>query len=185
MEAVDNPPCGGHQCATFSSVLSILGLLVLSSAAHAADPATTCESGKLKEAGKYGSCRLGVVSRAVRGATTPDYSKCDSRFGDKWPNTETKGAGMCPSNGDQTDIAQRVAEHADDIAILLGGGGSALRSQRLGLADPGQRPDGEPRHGRRRRRAGRRDAELRGQRRRHDHRREHGSDVGEEGRFRW
>jgi hypothetical protein len=100
-------------------------------AAQAADPAVNCESGKLKEAGKYGNCRLKADSKAVKKGEAKavkkgeaaDYTKCETKFADKWAKTETKaGVGICPSEGDQASIDARITTDAAEIATLLAGG---------------------------------------------------------------
>jgi hypothetical protein len=85
-----------------------------------------CESGKLKEAGKYGNCRLKADSKAVKKGEAADYTKCESKFADKWTKTETKaGVGICPSEGDQASIDARITTDAAEIAMLLAGGAVA------------------------------------------------------------
>jgi hypothetical protein len=105
-------------------VLAALAVVFLSvTVAHAADPAVKCESGKLKEAGKYSNCRLKADSKAVKKGVAADYSKCESKFADKWSKTETKaGPGICPSEGDQVNMDARITTDAAEIATLLAGG---------------------------------------------------------------
>ena len=51
-----------------------------------------------------------------------DYSKCTRKFSDKWLSSEAKaGPGVCPSEGDEGDIDQRISDVADTIAVLLSG----------------------------------------------------------------
>ena len=101
--------------------LSAMGLL-LAASAGALTPADKCEAGKLKEAGKYGFCRLKAEAKAVKTASLPDYSKCDAKYGVKWTAIETGGGGMCPSNVDQTAIQSFITQHTDDLASALDGG---------------------------------------------------------------
>ncbi len=96
------------------------GLLAATTAA-ALTEAEKCESAKLKEAGKYGFCRLKAEAKAVKTAGTPDYSKCDEKFAPKWAGIEA--GGMCPSSGDQAAVQGFIAAHSDDLAASLGGGG--------------------------------------------------------------
>jgi hypothetical protein len=107
------------------STLAVVASLVLGmvSPAGAADPAVSCEAGKLTEAAKYGSCRLKAESKGVKHGSAPDFTACVERFAIKWPRLEAVAAGACPSNADQTEIDQRITDHADEIAILLSGGG--------------------------------------------------------------
>ena len=100
--------------------------------ALAVDPAIKCESGKLKEAGKYTGCVLSVDSKAVKRGLSPDYSKCESRFTAKWNKIELKGAGLCPSSGDDllvkteadtfaSSIRSLLEPHASPAAVAVGG----------------------------------------------------------------
>jgi hypothetical protein len=54
-----------------TAALAIVFLSV--TAAHAADPAVKCESGKLKESSKYAACRLKADAKAVSKAVAADY----------------------------------------------------------------------------------------------------------------
>lgn len=85
-------------------------------------PAEKCESAKLKEAGKYGFCRLKAEAKAVKGGGLPDFTKCATKIGGKWPAIESKGGGSCPWNGDELLIRAVVDQHTDDLAVALGGG---------------------------------------------------------------
>jgi len=87
--------------------------------ALAVDPAIKCESGKLKEAGKYTGCVLSVDSKAVKRGLSPDYSKCESRFTAKWNKIELKGAGLCPSSGDDLLVKTEADTFAAGIRSLL------------------------------------------------------------------
>lgn len=107
---------------SFLAVMVGVALLWAPSGAGAITPAEKCESSKLKEAGKYGFCRLNAESKAVKTASTPDYSKCDAKYGTKWPSIESGGGGMCPSNGDQMAIKSFITQHTDDLAAALAGG---------------------------------------------------------------
>lgn len=56
-------------------------------------------------------------------ASTPDYSKCDDKYGAKFSQAEsTAGMGVCPSEGDQTAIQSFITQHTDDVAAALAGG---------------------------------------------------------------
>jgi hypothetical protein len=91
--------------------------------ALAADPAVKCESGKLKEASKYSSCRLKADSKAVKKDEAADYAKCEAKFADKWAKAENKaGAGNCPSEGDQVSMDARITTDVAEVATLLAGG---------------------------------------------------------------
>ncbi len=91
--------------------------------AAALDPAPKCEFNKLKVAGKYGACRLGFESKAVKDGEAPDYSKCTALFSEKWQKIEEKaGSGVCPSDGDEASMNARITTDAAEIATLLAGG---------------------------------------------------------------
>ncbi|OGL68152.1 hypothetical protein A3D60_04075 [Candidatus Uhrbacteria bacterium RIFCSPHIGHO2_02_FULL_47_29] len=101
----------------------ITGLvLTWSGPAAAVSPAVKCEAAKLKIAGKYGFCRLKAEAKAAQTSDTPDYSKCDAKYADKWGVAETKGDGQCPTNGDESAVQTFIMQHTDDLAVLLSGG---------------------------------------------------------------
>jgi hypothetical protein len=111
--------------------LVTLGLTYpVGAALAAADPAVKCESTMLKEAGKYASCLLSAESKGVTKSLPPDFSKCDSKLGSKWPGLETKGEGMCPSEGDLTGVQSDGSRFAACVAEMLDGQsvGSCFRS---------------------------------------------------------
>jgi hypothetical protein len=94
----------------------------ITSTTQAADPAVKCESGKLKEAGKYASCRMKADSKAVKKGEMPDYTKCESKFSDKWSKTESKADGACPSNGDEEAVEAAITTCMGDVATGIAGG---------------------------------------------------------------
>lgn len=112
----------------------LVASLLLASAASGLTPAEKCESAKLKEAGKYGFCRLKAEAKAAKTAGTPDYSKCDATYAAKWSAIESAGGGMCPSTGDQSAIGAYIAQHTGALAAALaggslpGGGGGVLKT---------------------------------------------------------
>lgn len=101
----------GYACA--------VALTVSATVAFALDPADKCESSKLKIAGKYGFCRLRAESKAVKTATTPDFSKCDAKYAEKWMQAEAGGS--CPTTGDLTTQLAAVAANANRTAWELSG----------------------------------------------------------------
>jgi hypothetical protein len=105
------------------SIPAALAAILLTAAnAAALSPSDKCESGKLKEAGKYGLCRLKAEARAVKQGGTPDYSKCDAKIGEKWAGLESDAGGECPSNGDETAVRAFVTQHTSGLAAALNGG---------------------------------------------------------------
>ncbi len=104
---------------------AILAVSVVSSIpkAQAADPAVKCEASKLKESAKYGNCRLKAESKGVKKGQSADFTKCETKFTEKFNKAETKaGPGVCPSEADEPAINGRITRHANDIATLLSGG---------------------------------------------------------------
>ncbi len=56
-------------------------------------------------------------------ATSPDFSKCMSKFPSKFNSIETSaGPGICPSEGDGSSIDGWITRDANDNAVLLAGG---------------------------------------------------------------
>lgn len=90
--------------------------------ALAADPAVSCESGKLKVSSAYAACRLKADAIAVLKGRAVDYSACDTKFTDKYASTEAKGAGMCPSSGDASNVKDFLSACTGSVATKLGGG---------------------------------------------------------------
>ncbi len=119
------------------ALLACAVLALHASSTLALDPDVKCESLKLKFAGKYAFCRLGAESKAVKKNVAPDFTKCDSKFSDKWTKIETKaGAGICPSEGDAGSIAARITADANDLATLLAGG--TISECGNAIVDPGE-----------------------------------------------
>jgi hypothetical protein len=110
-----------------SKVLGATMVFVLAHAAAfaAADPAVKCESGKLKEVGKYFSCRLKADATAAKKSEDPDYSRCEDKFQEKYTGMESKaGAGVCPTENNVSEVEACVAQAAVQCAALAQGSGS-------------------------------------------------------------
>ena len=106
-----------------AAVAATLVVLAGAGSGGAADPAVSCETGKLKVAGKYASCRLNADAKAVKTAATPDYSKCIATYGTKWATAQSKGDGMCPGGqADETPIRVFIDECDSAVAAALAGG---------------------------------------------------------------
>ena len=80
--------------------------------------AAKCESGKLKEAGKYANCLLKAVSKAVKKGGTADVGKCLAKFSGKWTKLESKAAGACP--GGEGDGPVTALYLADCLVCIAG-----------------------------------------------------------------
>jgi len=98
--------------------LPVLGV----SSAHAVSPADKCESSELKTSGKYGFCQLKAEAKAVKAGGSPDFSKCDATFADKFGKADMNGMGQCPSSASQAAIQAFVTQCTDDVATMLAGG---------------------------------------------------------------
>ncbi len=84
---------------------AVAATILGSSAAFAATTQDACEASKLKVSAAYASCRLKAEATAVSKGETVDYSKCASKFDDKFQSAEDKaGPGMCETEGDLTAI---------------------------------------------------------------------------------
>ena len=101
--------------------------LLLAGKALAGTPAQKCESGKNKEAGKYGYCRQKAEAkfarratrRRARGAHEVRLTKYDS----SGPGEREQAAGgTCPSTGDQAAIQQYLDTATTNVATALAGG---------------------------------------------------------------
>jgi hypothetical protein len=91
-------------------------------AAQATFPADTCQAAKNKIAGQYAFCRQKVEATLAKSGGMPDYSKCNSKFSQKWIAVETTGNGQCPTTGDAASIQTRISTDSSDLAVLLSGG---------------------------------------------------------------
>jgi hypothetical protein len=95
-------------------------------AAQATFPADTCQAAKNKIAGQYAFCRQKVEATLAKIGGMPDYSKCDTKFGQKWMAAETTANGQCPTTGDAASIQTRISTDSSDLAVLLSGGSAPV-----------------------------------------------------------
>ncbi len=103
-----------------SIILIGLGLMLgLPTNVQAGDKAVKCGADKVRETAKYSACLLQAESRAIRKGLVPDFSKCDSKFSQKWQKAETKAGGACPTNGDEAVIQAQVQQFMDDVLVAL------------------------------------------------------------------
>lgn len=101
----------------------LVATCIVSGPAWAADAGVKCESGKLKEIGKYFACRLKADAKAATTGGAADYTKCSGKFSSKFTSIETKaGAGVCPTEGNVAAVEQCVAQAAVACAALVRGG---------------------------------------------------------------
>lgn len=106
---------------TISRLIAAAAVVMLAgSVSFAADPAATCESNKLGTSAKYASCRLKADAKTVKaGGGSADYSNCSL---DKFTSAEDKaGAGVCPTEGDQTVLQSVLYQCTTRAANLVHG----------------------------------------------------------------
>ena len=128
-----------------SIILIGLGLVLgLPTSGQALDPDIKCEAAKVKETAKYYACRLKAESKAIKKGEAPDFTKCDSKYSEKWQKAESKAGGACLTNGDEAPIQARITGDADDIVSLLAGGSAPSPCPATGqtTAYPADKNDG-------------------------------------------
>ena len=91
-------------------------------AAAAPTPADKCEASKNKTAGAYYACRQKAEATAISKATAADYSKCTTKFDEKWDKAETTGAGACPDDVLTASMNAFLAGQAAEAAAVVAGG---------------------------------------------------------------
>jgi len=107
---------------TASAFIALMGALLGTSAAQALSPAMKCEASKLGTAAKYGACQLKAEATAVKKGQSPDFSKCDAKFSDKWSQAEMKAFGSCQSLSDDAAIRAFIGDETDALRMALDGG---------------------------------------------------------------
>ena len=109
--------------------------MIRTGAAHGASVADKCEAAKNKVAGKYALCRQKAEAKAIKTASTPDFTKCDPKFSQKWATAEAAGGGMCPTQNDEAAMQSCIAAHTSEVAAALMSGGTCGSG---GLPETGQ-----------------------------------------------
>jgi hypothetical protein len=111
--------------AVFLIAIATCTLLVLGigqGMSHAGvNQADKCLISKLKEAAKYDACRLKALAKEVSKSAAADYTKCASKFSSKWQKIETKGDGLCVTDGDESAIDSAITTYVDTTFSNLGG----------------------------------------------------------------
>jgi hypothetical protein len=104
---------------------TFLAVLLIAGTAWAADPPARCEAAKLKEAGKYGFCRLKAESKYAKTGDAARYAadlaRCDTKYSEKWQKVEGTVGSFCPTTGDEAGIESQVVADADWLALKLNG----------------------------------------------------------------
>jgi outer membrane protein assembly factor BamB/lysophospholipase L1-like esterase len=97
--------------------------------------ANGCEAARLKAAGAYWSCRLGVAATAAKThGLALDYQRCDAKFAAKWARADRAGGRGC-GTGSESAIQAFVVRCGDGVVTALAGGPlpvvAAARSRRV------------------------------------------------------
>ncbi len=109
--------------AGWSSRAVVLSLVLMSSLVQAADPATTCETAKLKAAGKMADCLAKAEAKALLGKPSNPLI-CVTAFSKAFTKAEANAAlagGACPVMGDVKDVEALVDTCVDDWAATIAG----------------------------------------------------------------
>lgn len=105
---------------------TVIFLLAVVSAAPAASPASKCQSGKNRAAGKYAACRHYAEAKLATNADVVGYDaaldKCVARYVSTWHKLEAQAAGDCPSEGDELAIETALDQCTSNVAESLAGG---------------------------------------------------------------
>ena len=114
-------PSTGDEAAVKAAITMCLGNVAagLKPITEAAAPTIRCTKRKLKTAGKYVGCRMKVAARAVTKGGAPDYTRCASKFSNRWRKTEIKAAGACPSTDDEAAVEAAITTCMDNVAAGL------------------------------------------------------------------
>ncbi len=91
------------------------------SAAWGLSPEDKCEASKNTIAGKYAFCLQKAEAKAIKKGIAADYTKCDSKFANKWTLAESKSEGTCPSDGDQATVQSHIVASGALLAQKLEG----------------------------------------------------------------
>lgn len=101
-------------------------------------PSQKCLAKKLKEIGKFDSCRLKAEAKGVLRGQPSDLSNCLDKLSQKWASIE--GAGGCDFPGDQAASQALTEVHTDDVVDLLTYGAPVVCGD--GVAVGGEACDG-------------------------------------------
>jgi hypothetical protein len=85
-------------------------------------PDLKCQATKNKLTGAYYACRQKAEATAVSKGGPADYTKCVSKFAEKWSKAETTSGGMCPDNvAIISEVETLIAGHASTAAAVVAG----------------------------------------------------------------
>jgi hypothetical protein len=104
-------------------------LAVTAARADAVAPSVRCEAGKNQALGKYVACLQKAEQRYVAGGATDVATradailKCEERYSGSWTKLETKATpGVCPREGDASQMRDFMTICAEDVQDAIGGG---------------------------------------------------------------
>jgi hypothetical protein len=110
-------------------VLSAAIFLSPAAATAAVTPQQKCEAGKNTVAGKYAACLHKAQQKFVNGGSVDILGRdtaaaaCGTKSSDKWTSLEAKaGAGICPSEGDDTAVRDFMDACVEAVEDELAGG---------------------------------------------------------------
>jgi hypothetical protein len=93
-----------------------------SSALAAPSAGDKCAASKNKAVGAYYSCREKAAATALTKGGSPDYSKCSTKFLEKWSAADTTGGSSCLDTVmTPEDMDAYVAAQANTAAGIVGG----------------------------------------------------------------
>jgi len=105
----------------FNVAAALSALFLSATAVHAAHPAVQCESGMLKAAAKYASCRLKADAKALTKGVAADYTKCDDKLGFAFQKAEAKFGLDCRSEGDLVQVQDSLTAEVQFVGEILSG----------------------------------------------------------------
>ena len=104
---------------------AVAAAIVLTAGAALADPAVKCRAAKTKVVGAYYACREKAEATAIAKGGLPDYTKCSSKFTDKWNTAESASVDSCPDHVAMTSqMDLYLSGQAADSAAIVAGTGS-------------------------------------------------------------
>lgn len=75
--------------------------------------AAKCQSGKVKESGKYAACRFKALAKGIKDGVAPDFTKCNDKLSNKWTKLEEK---TCSTTGDGATVKAAIDACYDVVA---------------------------------------------------------------------
>ncbi len=104
-----------------STGAAVAATLMTAVSALATTPADKCESGKNRIAGAYYACREKAEAASVIKGLPADYSKCSTKFDEKWDAAESAGIDLCPDDVLTAPMSAYIAGQAAEAALIIAG----------------------------------------------------------------